>query len=250
MLSLRGYALLIVLRFGLSTLAASSRASPVSFILKNNTISGGVAINHSSSGSVYNLEKYPFDNVREEEWSQRVVPGSYDPESMTFVQGFAKERAVARAIKQLCQRAVRNGRCAGHFVGILFGSRLQLKSMNGTLVIGGYDNGRKDPDADWKSFHISPRYLASPCPLQVLISDVRLSFEDGSQHSLFAETGKTILACIGPQRPQFTFTKAMTDRLKNLTEYAIQVPGTGPNFTDHSYPASKKHLMHSLSGFE
>jgi hypothetical protein len=42
MLFLREYALLIVLLFGLSALTASS---PLTLVLKNNTLSGGIAIN-------------------------------------------------------------------------------------------------------------------------------------------------------------------------------------------------------------
>ena len=313
MLFLREYALLIVLLFGLSALTASS---PLTLVLKNNTLSSGIAINRGvglelngellsirlttllnnvrlrnskdcpenrtletecqgSSGSVYDLDKYPFDRVGEEEWSQRVVADPYHPGDIHPVQGFAtanitttpqiseisnlpiqvwsnkqssnKSGLALGPSSSFVKRLFEMGVVPGTSWGLFFGSRSQLNSTDGALVVGGYDNGRKDPDASWEYFPTSPGYLTVSCPLQVLISDVRLGFADGSQHSLFAETGTILPACIDPQKSEFTFTKAMTDRLKNLTEHAIQVPSAGPNFTDQIYPLSKRHLMHSLT---
>ena len=144
------------------------------------------------------------------------------------------------------QRLVRDKVVPSGVWGLFFGSRSQLRGVDGSLTIGGYDAARIA--GAWTNFSIDAGYLgASACPLQVLVKDIFVTTSNGSEHSVFVDRAAMVSACVDPLQNAFTFTRAMAQRFWEITEHAHHVPGEGANFTDQTYPAGKEHLMQNLT---
>ena len=108
--------------------------------------------------------------------------------------------------------------------GIFFGSRSQLQGIDGNVTIGGYDRARVN--GPWTNFSMEARYLNSPCPLQVLIKDIRLNIVNGS-FSLFQDPGTTLGMCIDPLQNGFTLTNSMYDVVANVTRQSGVITSAG-----------------------
>ncbi|KAF8537983.1 hypothetical protein BDD12DRAFT_663597, partial [Trichophaea hybrida] len=143
------------------------------------------------------------------------------------------------------QKLVDMGRVPSKVFSIFFGSRSQTRARDGLLTIGGYPMAYV-ADKPWTNFSINAGYSASFCQLQVLLRDVRITFSNGTSHSLFTDPAARIPACIDPLKNAFVFSKTMSDRLLSLTEHAFNVTGE-PAFDVRTYPASKEHLMENLT---
>ena len=123
--------------------------------------------------------------------------------------------------------------------GIFFGSRSQLYGVDGNVTIGGYDRARVQ--GAWTNFSMQDRYLDTPCPLQVLIQDIRLNNDDGS-FSLFLDSGVLAAACVDPLANDFTLTQSMWDRFANLTQLTSFSADGQP-----TYPLSADSILGNLS---
>jgi len=100
-------------------------------------------------------------------------------------------------------------------MGLFLGSRSQNQAADGELIVGGYNSARVS--GPFTNFTIGAGYLDIPCPLQVLLKDVQLNNANGS-HSLFADSGATVAACIDPLQNGFSFTQVMFERFASLTQ--------------------------------
>ncbi|KAI9867414.1 MAG: hypothetical protein M1813_008972 [Trichoglossum hirsutum] len=125
-------------------------------------------------------------------------------------------------------------------LGIFFGSRSQDQSVDGSLVIGGYDRSRVK--GSFTNFTIAQYLPNASCPLQVQVKDVQLSGSNGS-HSLFADSGGTVTmtACIDALQNQFTFTRSMYDRFASLTNHP-----SSPDFGPQIYPVESEPLIDTV----
>ena len=130
-------------------------------------------------------------------------------------------------------------------IGLFFGSRSQIKGLDGSLVLGGVDRVRIA--GTWTNFTTQAHYTDARCPLQVLVKDVRLNNERGS-FSLFADSAATVVACIDPLQNQFTFTQTMYNVFASLTNHPTDptIEG-GSNFTEQTYPLSAAPLLGNLT---
>jgi hypothetical protein len=99
----------------------------------------------------------------------------------------------------------------------------------------------------WSNFTTQAGYINNPCPLQVMVKDIRLNNERGS-HSLFADSDARVVACIDPLQNQFTFTQKMYDLFANLTEHPTDpsIEG-GTNFTQQTFPLRNEPLIGNLT---
>jgi hypothetical protein len=84
--------------------------------------------------------------------------------------------------------------------GLFFGSTSQTKGVDGNLTLGGYDRARLG--GEWYNFTTQAGYVNNPCPLQVMVKDVRLNNVRGS-FSLFADSDATVVACVDPLQVRF-----------------------------------------------
>lgn len=123
--------------------------------------------------------------------------------------------------------------------GIFFGSRSQLRGVDGSITIGGYDRARVS--GEWTNFSMETQYLLTPCPLQVLIKDIRLDNVEGS-FSLLENYHSAVPACVDPWQNVFTLSKSMYRRFVNLTD----APPT-TNKTQIVWPASAEPLLGNLT---
>ncbi|MCJ1230812.1 hypothetical protein MMC12_007486 [Toensbergia leucococca] len=130
------------------------------------------------------------------------------------------------------------GKVPSRVFGIFFGSRSQLQGVDGNVTIGGYDKARVN--GPWTNFSMQTQHLDAPCPLQVLIKDIRLNNINGSS-SLFLDSDATVAACLDPLQNGFTLTQSMYDRFINLT---LQPDLSNSQAT---YPASAEPLFGNLS---
>lgn len=130
-------------------------------------------------------------------------------------------------------------------MGLFFGSRSQNQPADGQWVIGGYDASRVA--GPFHNYTIGAGYLGIPCPLQVLVKDVRLTTLNGT-FSLFADAGAIVPTCIDPLQNEFTFTQAMYTLFANLTNHPSNPPGDGSaNYTTQTYPASAADFIQNLT---
>jgi hypothetical protein len=133
---------------------------------------------------------------------------------------------------------------SGNF-GLFFGSRSQTKGVDGNLTIGGYDRARVG--GSWANFTPQAGYISNPCPLQVMVKDIRLNNVRGS-FSLFADSDATVVACVDPLQNQFTFTEKMYDLFANLTDHPTNpAMAGGSNFTQQTYPLANEDLLGTLT---
>ncbi len=130
-------------------------------------------------------------------------------------------------------------------MGLFYGSRSQNHGVNGELIIGGYDSARlKGP---FTNFTIGANHLNFPCPLQVQLRDVRLNNVNGS-HSLFADSGATVPACIDPLQNGFTFTKSMLDIFTSLTKFPDGSASSSSYGSNNIiYPSANEPLIGNLT---
>lgn len=191
--------------------------------------------------------------------STEIITQGYDtakfnniPEIVDFpIEVWSKLKATNKSALALgpkssfIQKLVDTGRVPSHVFGLFFGSRSQIRGMDGLLTIGGYSKARV-AEKVWTNFSINAEYRSSPCPLQILLQDMRITFSNGTSHSLFTDAAARIPACIDPLQNQFTFTKAMSNRFSELTEHEFNVTGEPP-FNIQTYPISKEHLMENLT---
>jgi hypothetical protein len=131
-------------------------------------------------------------------------------------------------------------------IGLCFGSRSELNSSPGNLVFGGYDEGCVANNASFVEYNMFAVNSSSPCPLQVHISDVILTYQNGSQYSIMAEIQESVPACIDPFQNVFTFTQPMYDRWANLTHHPAPMEGSPP-YTDQTFPPEAEKYMQDLT---
>ncbi|MCJ1353674.1 MAG: hypothetical protein MMC33_003661 [Icmadophila ericetorum] len=137
-----------------------------------------------------------------------------------------------------------------YIFGLFYGSRSQLQGIDGNLTIGGYDAARVA--GPWTNFSTTSQFLGNAaCPLQVLISDIRLNNIEGS-FSLLDETDSLVPACLDPLQNDFTLTESMYSNFLNVTR--IPDPALS-NETQITYPLSSEPLLGNLTiilwgGFE
>ena len=113
-------------------------------------------------------------------------------------------------------------------MGLFFGSSSQNQAVDGELIIGGYNSARvRGP---FTNFTIGSGYLGISCPLQVLLKDVVLNNANGS-HSLFADSGATVAACIDPLQNGPSFTRVMFEKFAVFTQLP---PSLWPNSSTQS----------------
>jgi len=131
-------------------------------------------------------------------------------------------------------------------IGLCYGSRSELNSSNGTLVFGGYDAGCvKDAFVEYDLFAVN---TSEPCPLQVRMTHVVLTYQNGSKYSITDDEQGTVAACIDPIQNAFTFSRAMYYRWANLTHHPNTAPTDGsPPYTDQTYPLEAVEFMQDLT---
>ncbi|MCJ1475708.1 hypothetical protein MMC13_004371 [Lambiella insularis] len=124
-------------------------------------------------------------------------------------------------------------------LGIYFGSRSQLEGADCLMTIGGIDKSRLN--GPFTNFSTQADYVVAPCPLQVLVSDIRLNNANGS-FSLLADSEATVAACIDPLQNSFTLTPSMYAQLAMV----INQSNTSYNGIPTD-PASSEPLLGNLS---
>ncbi|CZR56002.1 uncharacterized protein PAC_05890 [Phialocephala subalpina] len=129
--------------------------------------------------------------------------------------------------------------------GLYYGSRSMNNPSDGELVIGGYNSNRVN--GTFANFSMATSYLDQPCPLQVLLKDVRVTTSNGSSSSLMADGEARVPACINPVENGFQFTPAMYKVWAGLTQHPSNPPSDGShNYTQQTYPLSSEPLMNEL----
>ncbi|KAF8848779.1 acid protease, partial [Acephala macrosclerotiorum] len=129
--------------------------------------------------------------------------------------------------------------------GLYYGSRSMNNPSDGELVIGGYNSNRVN--GTFANFSMATSYLDQPCPLQVLLKDVRVTTSNGSSSSLMVDGEARVPACINPVENGFQFTPAMYKVWAGLTQHPSNPPSDGShNYTQQTYPLSSEPLMNEL----
>ncbi|KAF6822801.1 aspartic-type endopeptidase [Colletotrichum plurivorum] len=124
-----------------------------------------------------------------------------------------------------------------------YGSTSELYPRDGQVVFGGYNEARFN-ETKKTEFNMWGAGAPVPCPLQVLISDIILTNDEGD-HSLFADIGTRVSACIDTVQNDFTFTPNMFSRFQNYTNHTTTENGT--SYGASTYPASREPKIGSLT---
>lgn len=105
--------------------------------------------------------------------------------------------------------------------GYWYGQTGDQNWMDGSLVVGGYDEKKVKGEVDMK-FAMSTD-MSNVCQLPVVLTGVKLNFENGTSTSIM-DTGTTRLAaCITPESPVLRFPDDMLHRF---------VAASGVNYTE------------------
>jgi hypothetical protein len=123
-----------------------------------------------------------------------------------------------------------------------YGSRSELFSRDGQLVIGGVNEARYDQKTK-AEFSIWGASAPVNCPLQVLLADVVLTNDSGN-HSLFADSNSKVSACIDTIQNAFTFTPAMFAKWQQLTGH---IDDDGSFLNQQLYPLSREPMVGMLT---
>ncbi|KAF4931004.1 hypothetical protein CGCVW01_v000735 [Colletotrichum viniferum] len=124
-----------------------------------------------------------------------------------------------------------------------YGSTSELYPRDGQLVFGGVNEARFN-ETKKTEFNMWGAGASVPCPLQVLISDIVLTNEDGD-HSLFSDIGTRVSACIDTVQNDFTFTPNMFSRFQNFTNHTTTFNGT--TYGQSTYPSSLESMIGTLT---
>ena len=97
--------------------------------------------------------------------------------------------------------------------GLWAGDR-SLAPADGALTIGGYDPARVA--GDFTTFPVGNWTLRQPCPLQVTVSNITYTFQNGTSILL---TSGDLDVCIEPFQDRFTFPPDVVQKFANATNY-------------------------------
>ena len=97
--------------------------------------------------------------------------------------------------------------------GLWAGDR-SLDPADGALTIGGYDPARVA--GDFTTFPVGNWTLLQPCPLQVTVSNITYTFQNGTSVLL---TSGNMDVCIEPFQDRFTFPPDVVQNFANATNY-------------------------------
>ncbi|TDZ19415.1 hypothetical protein Cob_v007768 [Colletotrichum orbiculare MAFF 240422] len=124
-----------------------------------------------------------------------------------------------------------------------YGSTSELYPRDGQIIFGGVNEARLNASGT-SEFNMWGAGAPVPCPLQVLISDITLTNDDG-EHSLFSDVGTRVSACIDTVQNDFTLTPNMFARFQNHTGHNATYNGTA--FAQSTYPASLEGSIGTLT---
>jgi hypothetical protein len=96
------------------------------------------------------------------------------------------------------------------------GSQSAQRPRAGELVVGGYNEGRLDGTPRWA--RVSDMAGDRPCPLRTVITDMFMTFANGTQKQL-KSSGEAISACIEPYDKLFRFTEGLLLNWKQQTGF-------------------------------
>ncbi|TKW48680.1 hypothetical protein CTA1_545 [Colletotrichum tanaceti] len=221
-----------------------------------------------SSGSVYDTTRGPFDQVVNiHDWNVTTIDSQPDEGRTTVLHGydvanFTDAPAVAFGYpfevwadydsmnksavalgpnSSTLESFVRNGLAPAGSFSIDYGSTSERHPRDGQLVVGGYNEARFN-DSRVARFPMWGANAPVPCPLQVVVSDIVLTNEDGD-HSLF-DPGVRVAACIDTVQNSFTLTPSMFSKFQRLGN---RTESDGRAFAESDFPADREPLLGSLT---
>ncbi|KPM40532.1 hypothetical protein AK830_g6008 [Neonectria ditissima] len=222
-----------------------------------------------ASGSIYSTTDGSFDQVNDDsDWDVPVIDPQPNDGSTTVVHGYdianftdgpavipeyplevwANREAVNLSALALgpksstLQRLVKNNLSPSSSFGLDYGSTSELHPRDGQLVFGGVNEARFDMDKRTE-FDMWGAGASVNCPLQILLSDVLVTNEDGD-HSLLPDKDSKISACIDTIQNSFTLTDSMFEKFQEIGNH---IEDDGSEYKPSVFPGDRDSLLGTLT---
>ncbi|KAK7402590.1 hypothetical protein QQX98_011661 [Neonectria punicea] len=222
-----------------------------------------------ASGSIYSTTDGSFDQVNDDsDWDVPVVDPQPNDGSTTVVHGYdianftdgpavipeyplevwANRESVNLSALALgpksstLQRLVENNLSPSSSFGLDYGSTSELYPRDGQIVFGGVNEARFDMKKRTE-FDMWGAGASVNCPLQILLSDVIVTNENGD-HSLLPDKDSKISACIDTIQNSFTLTDSMFEKFQEVGDH---IDDDGSEYKASVFPGDRDSLLGTLT---